>query len=86
MVTIKGPIIIQAGKEIPNELKEAIFKTKNITKKKKDIKVEIEAKEVKYTRESLEKLSFNRLRKIGYTLKVKDRNREKLISEILKAQ
>lgn len=86
VTTIKGPIKIQAGKEIPSELKEAVFKTSSITKKEKETKVEVEAEEVKYIEENLEKLSFTKLRKIGYTLKVRDRNRDKLISEILKAQ
>jgi len=86
MITIKGPISIKAGEEVPKKLREVVFKTANATKTKKETNIKEKSEKPIYTKESLEKLSFNNLRRIGYKLKVKDRNREKLISEILKAQ
>ena len=100
MVTIKGPIKIKVGEEFPDKIKDAINKASKIetkikieTSEKKEQKEQkeqkTEQKEKKtegYTKDDLEKLSFTKLRKIGYKFKVKDRDRDKLIEEILKAQ
>lgn len=89
MVTIKGPIKIKAGSELPKEIKDLIMKQYKLKEKKTgriDVEIKFKAKGKVYTREDLEKLNFRELRKIGYKLKVKDRDRSVLIKEILKAQ
>ena len=89
VITIKGPIKIKSGSELPEEIKSLIMKQYRLKEKKTgkiDVEIKFEAKGKVYTREDLDKMKFKELRKIGYKLKVKDRNRDTLIDEILKAQ
>ena len=85
MVTIKGPLKIKSGEKLPDKLADVIKKQFGIVENKPE-KTRSEAKKVVYTRKALEKMDYNKLKEIGYKLRVRGRSKKGLIEDILAVQ
>jgi len=85
MVTIKGPILIKKGKELPKEIKSFIM-SEGFLREKTDSKIEkpIIKDNKEPTIEAIDNMSFKEARAYGRTINVVDRSLKRLRFEIKK--